>query len=62
MEKINRMVTTTTPVGPNSGADVNPMLALLDSEPPELPAQVQLQGDNVVPFPQYRKQLLTKKL
>lgn len=32
MEKINRMVTTNTAVGPNSGADVNPMLALLDSD------------------------------
>jgi len=32
MEKINCMVTTNTPVGPNSGADVNPMLALLDSD------------------------------
>ncbi|MCC7360753.1 MAG: S1 RNA-binding domain-containing protein [Anaerolineales bacterium] len=32
MEKINRMATTSTPVGPNSGADANPMLALLDSD------------------------------
>ncbi len=32
MEKINCMVSTNTAVGPESGADVNPMLALLDSD------------------------------
>jgi small subunit ribosomal protein S1 len=32
MEKINCMAISTTPVGPTSGTDVNPMLALLDSD------------------------------
>ena len=38
-------------------------LALLDSEPPELPSTAQNEpvgGDNVVPFPQYRKQSMAR--
>ena len=37
-------------------------LALLDTELPELPAQAQPKGDNIVPFPQYRKQPAARKI
>lgn len=37
-------------------------LSLLDTERPELPVQTLPKGDNIVPFPQYRKQPMAKRL